>query len=64
MNDILLNHALEYDRLCWFALPIHPVKKQPLIRWVRRQNRPPSPKEIEVWFREQPDARIGIATGK
>jgi hypothetical protein len=59
----LVDSALEYEKLGWFVLPIDPGKKQPIIKWVHRKDRRPSPDEIQGWFTNRPEARIGIVTG-
>jgi hypothetical protein len=59
----IVEDALNYERLGWFVLPIHPVEKRPLTKWAYRKNRPPTPDEIRIWFKDNPDARVGIATG-
>jgi hypothetical protein len=60
----LVNFALEYQRLGWFVLPVHPSEKKPLVKWAYRKDQRPTPEEITGWFEEWSDARIGVATGK
>lgn len=55
--------ALEYEKLGWFVLPIHPVEKRPLVKWARRKNQKPNSDEIIKWFKQWPYSRMGIATG-
>jgi hypothetical protein len=59
----LVNFALEYQRLGWFVLPVHPSEKKPLVKWAYRKDQRPTPAEITEWFEERPDARVGIAAG-
>jgi hypothetical protein len=46
--------------------PIFPVdrQKKPLINWKEFQKRIPSTEEIHAWWRQWPDANIGMATGQ
>jgi len=59
----LLEHALRYEMLGWFVLPIHPTEKKPLVKWADRKNNRPTPAEIKEFWQRWPKARIGIATG-
>ncbi len=61
--EIIVKYALAYEKLGWWVLPIHPAEKRPLIKWAHRKDQRPIPDEIQEWFKEWPDARIGIATG-
>jgi hypothetical protein len=63
MSESLVKYALKYEKLGWFVLPVHPVKKQPLIKWAHRKDRRPAAKEIQAWYKKWPTARIGVATG-
>jgi hypothetical protein len=63
MSDTLLNHALGYERLGCFVLPIHPTEKRPLVKWAYRKDQRPTAAEIKDWLTTFPDARVGIATG-
>jgi hypothetical protein len=55
--------ALTYLTRGWAAIPIEPGGKRPLVRWEPYQREPPSEPEIEHWFRQWPEANVGIVTG-
>lgn len=62
----MLDHALAYLARGW---PIFPVlgsdkQKRALIRWGVYQNRLPTEAEVKQWWRQWPDAGIGLATGR
>jgi hypothetical protein len=59
----LIEHALRYEQLGWYVLPVHPTEKRPLVKWAGRKNQRPTPMEIKGWWRKWPTCRIGIATG-
>ena len=55
--------ALAYLARGWAAIPIEPEGKRPLVRWEAYQHDPPSEQDIEHWFRQWPEANVGIVTG-
>lgn len=59
----LLEAALEYEQHGFSIIPVRQDKK-PYIQWKEFQGRKATPAEIEEWWREWPDAMIGIVTGK
>lgn len=48
----------------WSVLPLRPRDKRPLIPWTPYQTNRPSISDIEHWFRDWPEANIGIVTGE
>jgi hypothetical protein len=61
------NHdwALFYrEKLEWSVIPIDPKGKKPLIKWKEYIKRLPTVAEIDQWWEENPDANIGLVTGK
>jgi hypothetical protein len=58
-----LEWAMFYRRLGWAVIPVRPREKRPWVRWEPFQRRLPSEDEIAAWFRQWPDANIGIVTG-
>ena len=58
----ILKHALKYEKLGWFVLPVHSVEKRPLIKWAHRKDRRPTPEEINGWYTKWENARVGIAS--
>jgi hypothetical protein len=55
--------ALAYLALGWSVIPIEPRGKRPLFAWLEFQSRHPSRAEVAGWFRQRPDANVGIVTG-
>jgi|GEM_PF-6706101 len=58
----ILEAALKYAELGLSVLPIGRNKKA-CIKWERYQKTPATPDEIRQWWKQWPDANIGIATG-
>jgi hypothetical protein len=56
--------AIEYVRRGWSVIPVRARGKIPLVRWEPYQSRRSSEAEIEAWFRQWPDANIGVVTGE
>jgi len=61
--NILLKHALAYQRLGWSVIPIKPGRKEAMIRWTEFQSRRASLAEIARWWRTTPNANVGVVTG-
>ena len=55
--------ALDYLRLGWSVIPVHPRSKRPLVRWQIFQYRGAEATEIGDWFRHWPDANLAVVTG-
>jgi len=60
----LLDTALFYVRQGLSVIPIKPNSKEPLINWKEYQSKAPTEGEVRQWWSENPDANIGIVTGK
>lgn len=56
--------ALAALRQGWSVVPLRPRDKRPLVPWEPFQHRHPTEDEIRGWFREWPNANIGIITGE
>lgn len=55
--------ALRYLKAGFSIIPVGSNKK-PLVPWKDYQRRKPSPGEVKNWWREHPDALIGLITGE
>src|SRR5437879_6578133 len=53
----------EYMGRGWSIIPIRAGDKRPLVRWEEFQHRHPSEAEVRGWFRQWPEAGIGVVTG-
>ena len=58
------NSALRYLARECSVIPVRAGDKRPAVRWKQYQSKIASKKEVRNWFRQQPDANIGIVTGK
>ncbi len=58
-----LQAARDYLERGWIPLPLHPYAKAALIRWRPLRMTPPTPADVESWWRRWPDANVGILTG-
>lgn len=60
----MLKFALSYLKLGWSLIPLKPGSKEPLISsWKEFQKVPPSTSQVSDWFRQWPNANVGIVTG-
>lgn len=59
----MLDEALNYRRMNLSVIPVGPDKR-PLISWKEYQDRHATEEEITAWWTRQPNANIGIVTGK
>jgi len=59
----VLEAALAYGAKRWSVIPIAGKEKRPLVRWTPYQRGRAATPEIRHWFRQWPDANIGIVTG-
>jgi hypothetical protein len=55
--------ALAYLAHGWSVIPIEPRGKRPFVAWLEFQSRRASRSEVAGWFRQRPDANVGIVTG-
>ncbi len=55
--------ALHYLSIGWCVVPLRSREKRPLTPWQSYQQKRPSRRQIETWFRDNPDANVGIVTG-
>lgn len=62
-NAAARNAALDYLSHGWSVIPVAPHAKRPLIMWLDFQQRLPTEREIDSWFRRWPMANVGIVTG-
>jgi hypothetical protein len=60
----LLRKALEYAESGFSVIPIRAGTKKPLCAWKEFQQRRPTESEVGKWWQENPDAQIGLVTGK
>ena len=58
-----LKSALEYAKRKYSVIPVQHNKK-PYIKWTRYQSEKAGPDQVKKWWRQYPDANIGIVTGK
>lgn len=62
-SDYVLDEALKLSKLGWSIIPVG-KNKNPLVKWAEFQKRRASEEEIKAWFKQWPDANIGVVTGK
>ena len=64
-TETLLSWALKYRELGWSVLPMIPriEEKKPFVKWKELQTRLPSEEQIRAWWKEHPNANIGMVTG-
>jgi len=55
--------ALFYAELGWSVLPVWARQKRPLIAWTALQDRRATLTEVRDWYRQWPDANVGVITG-
>lgn len=56
--------ALDLAARGWSVIPMQPRAKRPLVAWRQFQQHPASAEQIRHWFARQPDANVGIVTGR
>ncbi len=62
VHNPMLSAAIWYYKLGFSVIPVG-KDKRPLVSWKRYQEKRAEPEEIETWFKNWPDANIGVATG-
>jgi hypothetical protein len=63
MHNNCLQAALVYAARGFSVIPVRPDKK-PFIKWEPYQKKRATADEIRAWWRQHPDAMIGIVTGE
>ena len=63
MENQTLNKALEYLQKGWSVIPVG-KDKIPLIEWKEFQTRLVATEEVQAWWKQWPEANVGIVTGK
>jgi len=58
-----LSEALEFLSKGFSIIPVGKDKK-PLIKWIEFQSRYATEEEVKQWFKQWPEANIGVVTGK
>lgn len=66
VNERVLESALGYAKLGLSVIPLAPGRKHPPkdVTWKDRRTKRAMPEEIKEWWATNPDAQIGIVTGK
>lgn len=62
-NTTILNSALQYLSKGKSVIPVG-VNKIPLVPWKEYQSRLPTEQEVTAWWKEYPNANVGIVTGE
>lgn len=62
--SVLLQAALRYLGNGWSVIPLQPKGKKPAIPWTEYQERLPTEEEVRQWWKDLPDANVGIVTGR
>lgn len=60
----LLEHALEYLEQGLPVFPVCHITYEPLVRWKPYQTRLPEPENLIYWWKQWPNAMIGLVTGQ
>jgi Bifunctional DNA primase/polymerase, N-terminal len=60
----LLDAALSLARSSRSVIPISKELKEPYIRWQKYQDEIASEDEIKIWWRQFPQANLGVITGR
>ena len=62
VNGMMIDVAIEYARMGYRPVPLIPGTKRSLVKWAPYRARPPTEKEIRVWFGSGP-RNIALVTG-
>jgi hypothetical protein len=61
----IIDFAMDYEKnFNLSTIPVNPNTKKPLIRWQQNQKKKAGPITIRKWFKQFPNAGLGIVTGK
>ena len=64
VDNKFLKAAIEYNRVGFSVIPLWPRTKKPMLsEWSKYSTARSTQEEIEQWWKEMPDANIGIALG-
>ena len=64
MKISMLKKALALREKGWSIIPIERKKKTPILQWNKYTKKYATRKEIRKWWKQKPNANIGIITGK
>lgn len=64
MAGVNLSQALQYLKAGYSVIPCGPDKKPLLSSWLPYQEKQASEDQVKEWWQKNPDAMIGIVTGK
>ncbi len=58
-----LQAVLQYVKDGWSVIPLEPRGKRPRVDWTQYQTIPATREQVSEWWRQWPDANVGIVTG-
>lgn len=58
-----LQAVLQYVKDGWSVIPLEPRGKTPRVEWKPYQTIPATQEQVSAWWRQWPDANVGIVTG-
>jgi hypothetical protein len=64
MAKSFLEEALRYAEMGLSVIPILPEQKKPMVKWQVYQNQRATPEQIKEWWKQTPNANVGIVTGR
>src|SRR5438552_5467846 len=59
-----LSAALDYCKRAWSVIPLEPQGKRPSVKGERYQSERPTSADARQWWRKEPNANVGIVTGR
>src|SRR5256885_12022612 len=62
--NALLKAALAYRKRGWSVIPLESRGKRPLVKWEDYQSERAMSGAIRQWWHQEPDANVGIVTGR